>query len=141
MEQRGLTVETISIHAPRMGRDVPPPLLETFDPFQSTRPVWGATMLIVLFYRPFQISIHAPRMGRDDAERWAEFIIFLFQSTRPVWGATARHAFRAFAERISIHAPRMGRDGQAHPLHPLRLHFNPRAPYGARRRHHRPCGR
>ena len=39
--------------------------------------------------------------------RWSSL---RFQSTRPMRGAT----------------------GQAHPLHPLRLHFNPRAPCGAR---------
>ena len=78
----------VSIHAPRVGRDLPGnPVGQAsacFNPrapcgarrnidhgflhtalFQSTRPVWGATSIV---------RLGAPRS--------------LFQSTRPVWGAT-----------------------------------------------------
>ena len=61
-------IYTVSIHAPRMERDkvlacnAPPPKL-----FQSTRPVWSATSVLI-FCDPYQ---------------------FRFQSTRPVWSATA----------------------------------------------------
>ena len=56
----------ISIHTPRVGRDgVPFGDDSARGGFQSTRPVWGATMT------------------NDDAEQTAKF-----QSTRPVWGAT-----------------------------------------------------
>ena len=38
--------DDISIHAPRVGRDcTPPPLPPGVAEFQSTRPVWGATLL------------------------------------------------------------------------------------------------
>ena len=103
---------TISIHAPRMGRD--------FTPHMAGQRAAG-------------ISIHAPRMGRDvrrvelGARKygyfnprapygarpqlpWRAIKRFEFQSTRPVWGAT----------RSSVCTPRLAR------------HFNPRAPYGAR---------
>ena len=82
---------TISIHAPRVGRDrsrrgtattrsyfnprapcgarrPPPPAPSPQSGFQSTRPVWGATS--------------AGRGGREPLHR--------FQSTRPVWGATIK---------------------------------------------------
>ena len=78
----------ISIHAPRMGCDaimqlsivlplhfnprtpygVRPPVLNavpTFDEFQSTHPVWGATRAERVYLHGQNISIHAPRMGCD----------------------------------------------------------------------------
>ena len=59
--------KAISIHAPRVGRDEHAVvIIRVHCPFQSTRPVWGATML---FPQP------QPQPQ--------------FQSTRPVWGATA----------------------------------------------------
>ena len=123
----------ISIHAPRVGRDncicVDIRVSLHFNPrapcgarrlaghvgrptlrFQSTRPVWGATVLRAYGCRhadhfnprapcgarptpprgrcrSSSISIHAPRVGRDRAD-----------------GHHAQH------ESISIHAPRVGRD-------------------------------
>ena len=86
-EVNGL-VRSISIHAPRAGRDfvafaVRPARLV----FQSTRPVRGATRV------------------------WKASVILLsFQSTRPVRGATPPEGHEAQADDISIHAPRAGRD-------------------------------
>ena len=81
-------LDGISIHAPRVGRDAIVngilTNLDDFNPrapcgarriaghdqcvdvaFQSTRPVWGATMNGALDYAADMISIHAPRVGRD----------------------------------------------------------------------------
>ena len=79
-------------------------------PFQSTRPVWGATIPMICVGDETPVSIHAPRVGRDRV--FYDFYIFFpsfnprapcgarqrqgykylvpdrFQSTRPVWGAT-----------------------------------------------------
>ena len=56
----------ISIHAPRVGSDVTQKCFKTQQTiFQSTLPVWGATMCI-----------------------WISGIKKEFQSTLPVWGAT-----------------------------------------------------
>ena len=58
--------EQISIHAPRVGRDITTMvLLLTRKSFQSTRPVWGATSGRREEERCIKISIHAPRVGRD----------------------------------------------------------------------------
>ena len=145
----------ISIHAPRVGRD-----LNGFTINTSLR-----------------ISIHAPRVGRDHKTNNHSIILRKFQSTRPVWGATTRHfmrpPFSPFQSTrpvwgatkhigavinipyISIHAPRVGRDGKlaffhgdAFPFQSTRpvwgatrclpglasspCNFNPRAPCGAR---------
>ena len=65
--QRGRRApKKISIHAPRVGRDLaaselPPSIVL----FQSTRPVWGATTPQRGRRAPKKISIHAPRVGRD----------------------------------------------------------------------------
>ena len=56
-------------------------------PFQSTRPVRGATATEMACLVWFMISIHAPRAGRDQIQR-------LYEN----------------AAKISIHAPRAGRD-------------------------------
>ena len=100
----------ISIHAPRVGRD----LREKAEA------------------RFCGISIHAPRVGRDPAmpcrltaaeyfnprapcgarRHISDLKIYdtPFQSTRPVWGATSISAGNRPCQRISIHAPRVGRD-------------------------------
>ena len=78
----------ISIHAPRVGRDSGRLSLSLpLYLFQSTRPVWGATIGHRHSARADYISIHAPRVGRDHF--------------RP---KDLRYA------EISIHAPRVGRD-------------------------------
>ena len=56
-----------------------------------------------------------------------------FQSTRPIRGATSLPSGRKLYYVISIHAPHTGRDCGARQRGSLRGHFNPRAPYGARR--------
>ena len=80
----------ISIHAPRMGSDSAfVALLYVYPAFQSTLPVWGATMLR-------KLTLRLPGS---------------FQSTLPVWGATSHsHNLKPSHFRISIHAPRMGSD-------------------------------
>ena len=127
--------EKISIHAPRVGSDTAAPELKTtpndFNPrspcgerlfifnvlqrniikFQSTLPVWGAT-----------ISIYGIRPS-----------IKGFQSTLPVWGATTQTMTAAFNSFISIHAPRVGSDLLVISCPPsCSAYFNPRSPCGER---------
>ena len=123
----------VSIHAPRVGRD----LITThyyqintqfqstrpvwgatlgqlsqslFLKFQSTRPVWGATYLSLTEFISILVSIHAPRVGRDEDSPTLPRAAREFQSTRPVWGATARGGEGMSDYLVSIHAPRVGRD-------------------------------
>ena len=83
---------TISIHAPRVGSDMGRPNIGSkttdFNPrspcgerqtpfawwitratFQSTLPVWGATVSGILTCNLVGISIHAPRVGSDASAR------------------------------------------------------------------------
>ena len=80
----------ISIHAPRVGSDVAVEAEEIKPvPFQSTLPVWGATLKAIhLRDVGFLISIHAPRVGSDAMQEAQTASFFEFQSTLPVWGAT-----------------------------------------------------
>ena len=82
---------TISIHAPRAGRDeghLDPAQLEEI--FQSTHPSRGATADKVTERLRHEISIHAPRAGATQAWFSQTTANNLFQSTRPVRGATMR---------------------------------------------------
>ena len=100
----------VSIHAPRVGRDL-------------------YTSIIT---QDINVSIHAPRVGRDDryllvvrlhtsfnsrtpcgARRTLSFVSAIvsgFQFTHPVWGATEFMVEYASKLDVSIHAPRVGRD-------------------------------
>ncbi len=101
----------ISIHAPRVGGDERIVrgifILLYFNPrppcggrpplfsmrrlsriFQSTPPVWGATLALLSVLRDRSISIHAPRVGGDSRRRGLLTGRLEFQSTPPVWGAT-----------------------------------------------------
>ena len=100
--------------------------------FQSTRPVWGATVRRGDRGDGHPISIHAPRVGRDRFLDYRHKFIRRFQSTRPVRGATRidifPNAYKQFQSThpvrgatltrknrwctwtISIHAPRAGCD-------------------------------
>ena len=77
--------------------------------FQSTRPVWGATIGPASRMGFVDISIHAPRVGRDPSRYLSTLIL-----------------------PISIHAPRVGRDLASWYTILAKVYFNPRAPCGAR---------
>ena len=102
----------ISIHAPRVGRDVQIlGRVVELRAFQSTRPVWGATT---------RTTGRACRHGQ-------------FQSTRPVWGATRAGSLSlSLSTYFNPRAPCGARPrARASPLQ--MTDFNPRAPCGARR--------
>ena len=123
----------ISIHAPRVGSDINRVLAVSDNlAFQSTLPVWGATIYgqEVQYSLPNfnprspcgerpeamhthilgqAISIHAPRVGSDShiCEMWPTCT-------------------------ISIHAPRVGSDAKPVELIHHDRNFNPRSPCGER---------
>ena len=80
----------ISIHTPRVGRDLPTETAaQGWFTFQSTRPVWGVTVSLLVKNN-----------------------LIIFQSTRPVWGVTKNRAEIRKEHCISIHTPRVGRDSK-----------------------------
>ncbi len=123
---------SVSIHAPRAGRDMrcnvsppPPPL------FQSTRPARGATQKPIARLRVPRFQSTRPARGATKFQGRA-WLKFWFQSTRPARGATCHHDSCAWIPRVSIHAPRAGRDLAFFSALAVGLGFNPRAPRGAR---------
>ena len=149
---------SISIHAPRVGRDVHTMAIimqETL--FQSTRPVWGATLVRDSVIILVDISIHAPRVGRDPYKIHYECTILYFnprapcgarlvppmtahidakfQSTRPVWGATkAEYYHPDMALIFQSTRPVWGATRCSWRIRSCASNFNPRAPCGARPR-------
>ncbi len=128
-----LPLRTVSIHAPRAGRDSLTPATgirsRCFNPraprgarpsgrhgaaspirFQSTRPARGATEPWRRRARMADVSIHAPRAGRDDSSTQGGIESLCFNPRAPR-GARQRTASKILpARNVSIHAPRAGRD-------------------------------
>ena len=101
----------ISIHSPRMGRDVSRCVYCTHnDHFNPLSPHGERLRFLGMRFTLFVISIHSPRMGRDKYQSNA-----IYKNIK-----------------ISIHSPRMGRDANlriySHPFN----HFNPLSPHGER---------
>ena len=110
-QMRGAVSVTISIHAPRVGSDTKVLTIKDIESiFQSTLPVWGATVNSLYPSMMHSISIHAPRVGSDICKPKHRTRPREFQSTLPVWGATCT--------------------GIPHWL--ISLYFNPRSPCGER---------
>ena len=125
--------KSISIHASRMGCDQVAELqshgVRDFNPripygmrhqdtkfevrtwlFQSTHPVWDATLAGLPDHAHRSISIHASRMGCDESVPAIIEEMDAFQSTHPVWDATIALFDMCDFIHISIHASRMGCD-------------------------------
>ena len=123
----------ISIHAPLAGRDSrsasSQPGRRNFNP----RAPCGARrphQRHVLADQPFQST--RPLRGATGTGPWPPAPSG-FQSTRPLRGATAWRTRPSSTTRISIHAPLAGRDYFFGLQLYICRHFNPRAPCGARR--------
>ena len=148
-------VQTVSIHAPRVGRDwssrTTPLKKSSFNPrapcgarpaevsdtcandeFQSTRPVWGATHLHGCRHRRPDVSIHAPRVGRDPMRLSIRFRMACFNPRAPCGARLSRMPMLPAVRPVSIHAPRVGRDRDMRAWASRSCSFNPRAPCGAR---------
>ena len=83
--------KSISIHAPRVGRDRRMAVLKMLLPYFNPRAPCGARPFVRDYFGlGFKISIHAPRVGRDRYRSSEAVYLYRFQSTRPVWGATPK---------------------------------------------------
>ena len=100
--------------------------------FQSTRPMRGATRHLQAKSRGHLFQSTRPMRGATLARRKGG-ITKKFQSTRPMRGATLPCACTASPLPVSIHAPHAGRDRGGSRCCAPTPSFNPRAPCGARR--------
>ena len=146
----------ISTHAPLAGRDkLALALVRRLKLISTHAPLAGRDAAYYKGGAARRISTHAPLAGRDWNRQCSYLIGRLFQPTRPLRGATASvapiahrsYSFQptrplrgatvqiadAAADReISTHAPLAGRDDHPVISQHVGLHFNPRAPCGAR---------
>ena len=99
--------------------------------FQSTRPVWGATVSQGPFFAEDIVSIHAPRVGRDVQPVTSRIITPSFNPRAP---CGARHVLLfsvGFYLSFNPRAPCGARRAAVMPTL-SGMGFNPRAPCGAR---------
>ena len=132
-----LNYQSVSIHAPRAGRDQ---YRRTIDhagfKFQSTRPARGATVALQHAHARYSgFNPRAPR-GARRSRLSADQATTRFQSTRPARGATTASVMSTPQVAIvSIHAPRAGRDSNRTMIVCRRLSFQSTRPArGATRR-------
>ena len=123
----------ISIHAPRVGSDE-----QTYSDnwwrklFQSTLPVWGATLPLSHSFPSAENFNPRSPCGERLLENPTTNPAAKFQSTLPVWGATPPLVRPPVFQPISIHAPRVGSDGVEWMESIGESDFNPRSPCGER---------
>ena len=101
----------ISIHAPRVGCDIPLRGFHRGTCYFNPRTPGGVRLRVItdrVYY--VYISIHAPRVGCDALLTVCPQTKVVFQSTHPGWGATRRSLVKSPRTKISIHAPRVGCD-------------------------------
>ena len=127
-----------------------------YSVFQSTLPVWGATIFDMGTRFIWWISIHAPRVGSDHTFATHLQYLHIISIHAPRVGSDCLPRRRQTAQGISIHAPRVGSDrfvvhlrNNGQPFQSTLpvwgatwlvdwsccrpLHFNPRSPCGERR--------
>ena len=142
----------ISIHPPRVGRDLPrqpmfvhpawnfnPPSpcgegrcivvpTAVSTPFQSTLPVWGGTCMFRRWFCQSKISIHPPRVGRDGRRCFGNAGRVLISIHPPRVGRDFPAMVGGAACYISIHPPRVGRDVEPQRLQWMRFGFQSTLP-------------
>ena len=149
--------KNISIHAPLVGRDEARQapvggLRHDFNPrapcgarrffraligrvadrFQSTRPLWGATLHSTTSLSIVQFQSTRPLWGATRSPRVSLALLRNFNPRAPCGARLLRLRCFCFSGSISIHAPLVGRDFGLVASIPYHWYFNPRAPCGAR---------
>ena len=100
--------------------------------FQSTHPVWGATIASTVSLSGGENFNPRTPCGVRRPTSSPRAALMPFQSTHPVWGATGDPVSRRTFLVISIHAPRVGCDGRTDLPAGGHSDFNPRTPCGVR---------
>ena len=97
--------------------------------FQSTLPVWGATVIFFEFESEWLDFNPRSPCGERLVIFWHKSrLLILFQSTLPVWGATNELINGTTGKIISIHAPRVGSDPRIRGLFRIRRQFQSTLP-------------
>ena len=124
----------ISIHAPLTGSDQPPENTDTATQISIHAPLTGSDLQLNKKLRIFlNFNPRSPYGERPPGKRHPEQCKE-FQSTLPLRGATSWIKDKAGRKVISIHAPLTGSDRPAASQCWSPSDFNPRSPYGERRK-------
>ena len=108
---------------------------ESYDTFQFTHPVWGATPQSTLHrHNQRTVSIHAPRVGCDSDCSVRAWFGWWFQFTHPVWGATSKPTYSTKLLKFQFTHPVWGATPSFNFLITKRRGFNSRTPCGVRLR-------
>ena len=128
----GYRAASISIHAPRAGRDHCPSRTRPAGHISIHAPRAGRDRAALYIRVSTEISIHAPRAGRDAHSGQQHSPLIRFQSTRPVRGAT--RSYNKYKDALGFQSTRpvRGATTAARGNKPRAYNFNPRAPCGAR---------
>ncbi len=125
----------VSIHAPRMGRDIRCVRWFGVPNFNPRGPEWDRGDRVIRFrFRRNAVSIHAPdgtrrgdafgvvydvpfsihtpRMGRDWPSQSGSAPVLHVSIHTPRMGRDPKNRLFCMALHVSIHTPRMGRDGK-----------------------------
>ena len=124
----------ISIHAPLAGCDRRTLVIpSSFDGFQSTHPLRGATLLCLRRAKNKRISIHAPLAGCDKPPNQAQVKIFYFNPRTPC--GVRLNISMIIASAVMYFNPRTpcGVRQKIQNHKDSALYFNPRTPCGVRR--------
>jgi len=109
----------ISIHSPRVGRDRRGGVCSPdYYVFQSTLPVWEETYCSSSLLCSFQDFNPLSPCGKRRQFNHSRPFVRLFQFTLPVWEETRPDRCRWRFWNISIHSPRVGRDFYAEDAEP-----------------------
>ena len=84
--------------------------MQVTQSFQSTLPVWGATVAAQVVVVHKAISIHAPRVGSDYCQRSKNPQYRNFNPRSPCGERREFFVYGGTVYGISIHAPRVGSD-------------------------------
>ena len=123
----------ISIHAPHAGRDDLDALGNFYNgPFQSTRPMRGATLILPSLSAAARISIHAPHAGRDERREPNNPHHRHFNPRAPCGARRSRQRQSSARARFQSTRPMRGATASRPPPGRTTENFNPRAPCGAR---------
>ena len=100
--------------------------------FQLTCPMRGTTVVSSVGMDRIWISTHVPHAGHDHGTGKNAVKVHIFQLTCPMRGTTFFYCYELNGRYISTHVPHAGHDARRsfHGNHGI--HFNSRAPCGAR---------
>ena len=127
-----MTMRVFQSTLPVWGATVMAPCCAADNVFQSTLPVWGATKCAGEFKRGKPNFNPRSPCGERLGHHEQVLVDKTFQSTLPVWGATLERVQHDGVGSISIHAPRVGSDSIIGPKIAASADFNPRSPCGER---------